>query len=116
MTVFTSALTTGPDWKTILADVGSQLADGRRQPGGLGPIYTVQPLADHFADIIQTLRQRTGVEHWASCVGLGVCGSTGDYHHGSALSVLVAPWADEVFQNFTTVSSADALVEALSGG
>ena len=97
MTAFISAPATGSDWKTILADVSGQLVDGGCQPGGLGLIYKTELLADHFADIVETLRQRTGIEHWVGCVGMGVCGSNGEYHDEPALSVLVTPWSDGDF-------------------
>ncbi|MBT4741118.1 MAG: histidine kinase [Rhodospirillaceae bacterium] len=118
MTKFVSALATGSDWKDILADVGAQLPEGDAQAGGLGLIYATEPLADHFSDMMLTLRQRTGVKHWVGCVGcvgMGVCGQMGEYHDEPALSVLIAPWSEESFKVFPTVSSADALPDTLSG-
>jgi small ligand-binding sensory domain FIST len=118
MTDFISALATGADWKTILADVGGQLAGAspgsKLGPNGLGFIYTTEPLADHFSDIVITLRERTGIRHWVGCVGMGVCGSDGEYHDQPALSVLIAPWSEESFRVFSTVSTTQALQDMVS--
>jgi len=90
MTDFISALATGADWKTILADVGGQLAGAspgsKLGPNGLGFIYTTEPLADHFSDIVITLRD----------------------------SVLIAPWSEESFRVFATVSTTQALQDMVS--
>lgn len=114
MTDFVSALATGPDWKTIVADVGGQLSGGPSQTGGIGLIYATEPLADHFSDIVLTLRERTGVKHWVGCIGMGVFGPAAEYHDEPALSVLMTPWSEDSFRVFPSVSSPEALRETFS--
>ncbi len=119
MTTFAHALATGPEWKAIVADVGTQLLNEDRPPGGLGFIYATETLAPHFPDMVNTLRQRTGVSHWVGCVGLGVCGGNGEhhgeYHDKPALSVLLAPWDDDAFHIFSSLSSPGDVSPALAG-
>ena len=38
---------------------------------GLGFVYATDHLADHLADIVQGLRDGTGVEQWVGCLGMG---------------------------------------------
>lgn len=142
MTSFRSAIATGTDWKAVVAEVGSRLltqssqgqaptasqgqaptASQGQSPTGLGLVYATEALADHFSDIVQTLRQRTGVPHWVGCVASGVCGSTpdgaagstsGEYHDAAALSVLIAPWSDDEAQVLETVAKPDGLRATLA--
>lgn len=122
MTGFHSAFACGTDWKGVLADVGAQLAKSANgsAPAGMGLIYATEALAPHFSDIVQTLRERTGVTHWAGCVSSGICGSTadgvsGEFHDEPALSVLLAPWSDNEAQVLPSISKADDLDAALGG-
>ena len=115
MTTFAHALATGSEWKAIIADIGAQLSRGDQSPSGLGFIYATEPLAPHFSDIVNTLRERTGVPHWVGCVGLGVCGAQGEHYEEPALSVLLAPWHEDSFRIFSSVSSPDAMSSALAG-
>lgn len=127
MTGFISAFAAGTDWKGVLADVGAQLTcdvaddiSGVSQPNGLGLVYATEALAPYFSDIVLTLRERTGVQHWAGCVGFGVCGSTaagarGEYHDEPALSVLLAPWGEGDVQVFGSVTKPEDIEPALTG-
>lgn len=126
MTGFSSACAAGPEWKSVLADVGAQLASdssSQTDTAGIGPglglVYATEALAPHFSDIVLTLRERTGVNHWAGCVGSGVCGTTsdgsGEHHDAPALSVLLTPWHEDDAQVFDSVTKPDGVEAALAG-
>ena len=115
MTAFTHALATGSDWRNVVADVGTQLPGRDEHAGHLGFVYATEPLGPHFSDIINTLRERTGIPHWTGCVGLGVCGTASEHHQDPALSVLLAPWDDSSFRVFDTITTPDDVAPALSG-
>lgn len=122
MTAFQSAIASGPDWKTVVADVGAQLSEcvtGDADPPGLGLIYATEAIAPHFSDVIQTLRARTGVARWAGCVGSGICGTnsegaSSEYHQEPAVSVLMADWDDERAHLFETVTTPDDITAAIT--
>jgi small ligand-binding sensory domain FIST len=118
MTAFRSALATGPDWRGVLAGAAQQLEAQDTAPTGLGIVYATEPMAPHFADIVATLKERTGIRHWTGCVGLGVCGTSGldvgEYHDEGALSVLVTPWAADSFRVFDSLTTPDAVAPALN--
>jgi len=119
MTHFASALATGADWKAILAEAGLQLEHStkvKRPVGdGLGLVYVTEPLADHFSDIVTTLKERTGVPNWVGCVGHGICSATAEHQDEPALSAMIAPWAADSFHVFDSVTTVEGISPALSG-
>ncbi|MEQ8735485.1 MAG: FIST C-terminal domain-containing protein [Rhodospirillaceae bacterium] len=119
MTRFASALATGEDWKSVLADAGQQLEHTSRvklpHGDGLGMVYVTEPLAPNFSDIVTTLKERTGVPNWVGCVGYGICSATAEHQDAPALSAMIAPWAADSFHVFDSVTTVEDISPVLSG-
>ncbi len=66
----------------------------------LGFVYVGDTWTDEFPTIVHYLRSRTGVEHWAGTVGVGVSGRGREYHEVPALSILVGALPEGAFRLF----------------
>ena len=63
-----------------------------------GFIYATYTLIPKLDIILDTLRQRTGVEHWSGSVGLGVSATGQEYYDQPALTILLADFPDTTFR------------------
>ncbi len=79
----------------IVVSLG-QLGSGHR----LGFVYVSESYAADLPDIEIFLRQTTGVPYWVGAAWLGVCGVRKVYFDEPAMSVLVAPLAEDAFRIF----------------
>jgi small ligand-binding sensory domain FIST len=66
--------------------------------GKLAFVYLGDAFAADADRIVDDLRQRTGIPHWAGCVGMGLCGTGSETYDESALSILVTPFGDDDFR------------------
>lgn len=92
--VFAHAHAAGDDWRQALKACGDALA-AKGAAGALGLIYVTEPWAEHVADMAATLQARLGVTHWVGCAGFGIFASGTEYHREAAMSVMVAPFAED---------------------
>lgn len=91
------------DW----AQAAKICADGLTRSGDaytLGFVYATGPLAADLSSILTYLRQKTDVDHWVGCTGLGICASTSDdqygareYFHRPALCVMALNMPSDAF-------------------
>ena len=97
---FRAAHATAPSWRqaarNIVVDLG-QLGAVHR----LGFLYVTDDYADALSDIAIFLRQTTGVPHWVGTIGFGVSGGDTEYFDMPAISVLIAPIAEDDFRIFS---------------
>ena len=97
---FRAAHATAPSWRQaardIVVDLG-QLGAVHR----LGFLYVTDDYADALSDIAIFLRQTTGVPHWVGTIGFGVSGGDTEYFDMPAISVLIAPIAEDDFRIFS---------------
>ena len=63
-----------------------------------GFIYATYTLIPKLDIILDTLRQRTGVEHWSGTVGLGVSATGQEYYDQPALTIMLADFPDSMFR------------------
>ena len=97
---FRAAHATAPAWRDAAAAILLELGDLTPQHQ-LGFLYVTDSFADALNDIVVFMRQTTGVRQWVGTVGLGVVGTGKEYFDEPAMSVMVAPIADEAFRLFT---------------
>ncbi|MDD9927868.1 MAG: histidine kinase, partial [Rhodospirillaceae bacterium] len=97
---FRAAHATAPAWRDAAAAILLELGDLTPQHQ-LGFLYVTDSFADALNDIVVFMRQTTGVRLWVGTVGLGVVGTGKEYFDEPAMSVMVAPIADEAFRLFT---------------
>jgi small ligand-binding sensory domain FIST len=73
----------GEDWRGCIKRLG--------RPGrGLGFVYFTDALVEDATEILDELRERTGVSDWIGSVGTGVIATGHEYQDESALAAMVA--------------------------
>ena len=97
---FRAAHATAPAWRDAAAAILVELGD-LTTLHQLGFLYVTDPFADALDEIVDFLREATGVRQWVGTVGFGVVGIGKEYFDEPAMSVMVAPIADEAFRLFT---------------
>src|SRR5215813_6819413 len=79
-----------------------------------GFVYVTSPLSLAFADIVNILQKRTGIQHWVGTVGHGVCATGVEYFDQQAIVALTCGLD---VQFIPAVTEPDAIdVESGSGG
>ena len=97
---FRAAHATAPAWRDAAAALLVELGD-LTTLHQLGFLYVTDSFADALDEIVDFLRETTGVRQWVGTVGFGVVGIGKEYFDEPAMSVMVAPIADEAFRLFT---------------
>ena len=59
----------GADWREAADRSLQQLGTNG---GTLGFLYVTDVIADHYADVLDLMREKTGVAHWVGATGIGV--------------------------------------------
>ena len=93
--------------ETCLSQIGAVPSEAN-----LGFIYATDALAPDLKDILTTLKQRTGVEHWTGTVGVGVSTTGQEYYEQPALAVMLAHFPEAAFR---TVSPQKSDVDSFIG-
>jgi small ligand-binding sensory domain FIST len=75
------------------------------QTGNLGFLYVTDGLASQLGDVMNYLREQSGVAHWVGAVGMGICATGKEYYDEPALAVLVGEFTADSFRLFSSVSS-----------
>ena len=88
----------GVDWQECVARCASALG---KPGGGLGFVYFTEPLLPHAGDIVDTLRELTGVRDWVGTVGIGVVATGTEYLDEPALALMVADLPAESYRVFS---------------
>jgi small ligand-binding sensory domain FIST len=77
------ALAHGADWRKCIAGLG--------RPGrGLGLVYFTDVLIEEAGQILEALREQTGVADWIGSVGTGVIATGTEYQDEPAIAAMVA--------------------------
>jgi small ligand-binding sensory domain FIST len=88
----------GADWQECVARCASALG---KPGGGLGFLYFTDALLPHAGEILDTLRELTGVKDWVGTVGLGVIATGTEYRNEPALALMVADLPAESYRIFS---------------
>ena len=76
-----------PGWRECASTCAAKLG----RPGrGLGFVYFTDAFVEHAQQILDFLREKTGVEDWIGSVGLGVLATGAEYQQEPALVAMVA--------------------------
>lgn len=94
---FTLAHTTGVDTETLIADCARQLGP-LPESASLGFLYLTDALAPRLDELVDGLREATGVPHWVGTVGLAVCATGHEYYDSPALVALVGDFPPGSFR------------------
>jgi len=94
---FFAASASGTDWQTLVRnclDNGEPIPDG----ASLGFIYLTDPLAPWLDNILQMLRERTGVQTWTGCVASAICATAREYYDEPAIAIMLANLPPDSFR------------------
>ena len=106
--LFKAACATGEDWQTIVAQCLSDLGP-EPSSASLGLLYVTEPLAPYLENVLEALRDRTGIGAWAGTVGSGICYSGREIYDEPAAAIMLATLPGDSFRLIP------AGLEALSG-
>jgi small ligand-binding sensory domain FIST len=101
------------DWSACAEACAEQLGTPGR---GLGFVYLTDALAAQAEAIVQTLRERTGVENWVGSSASGVVATGVEYVDEPALVAMVADFGADSFRVFSGRSRAPLLDERTADG
>ncbi len=87
--LFQCAHASGEDWHEIAERCLAQLGDLSPE-ANLGFVYVTDLLAGQLGEIVDVLRERTGVAHWTGTVGVAVVAPAREYYDVPAAAVMVA--------------------------
>jgi small ligand-binding sensory domain FIST len=109
MSLFRLGHARGEDWQLAARACAAQLTGCG---GSLGFVYVTDHIADHFGDVVQLLKQATGVPNWVGSVGIGVLATGVEYLDEPAVAAMVGDFDPGTFRLFSGVDSAAALKSA----
>jgi len=76
-----------PTWRECVSACAARLG----RPGrGLGFVYFTDALVEHSTNILDEMRERTGIADWIGSVGLGVLATGAEYQEEPAMAAMVA--------------------------
>ncbi|OFX08883.1 MAG: hypothetical protein A2516_09300 [Alphaproteobacteria bacterium RIFOXYD12_FULL_60_8] len=105
-TNFAAALGEGREWSGAVKSC--LLALGAPPVGAnLGFVYVTEALSIDLTSILTFLRQKTKVEHWVGCVGVGVFGVGREVRDGAAVSILVGAFPEDSFRLLPPLKTGD---------
>ena len=85
--MFACAHAAAPTWRECVSACAERLG---HPGGGLGFVYFTDALVDSAQHILDSLREKTGVEDWVGSVGLGVLATGAEYQEAPAIAAMVA--------------------------
>lgn len=96
MTTFISTHVSGSNWRELCDRVIAE--QGETQAGQLAFIYLAAELAGQSDQIVDYLREHSGIPHWVGCVGMGLCSNGVETYDEPALSVLTTSLSADDFR------------------
>ncbi|MGD8206578.1 MAG: FIST N-terminal domain-containing protein [Thiohalocapsa sp.] len=100
MDPFRYAHASGDDWHDVLSQVIDDLGTAA---GGLGFLYVTDAINAQLDEIVDSLRDATGVEHWVGAVGIGICATGVEYYDRPAIAAMIADLPADAFRVFPAV-------------
>jgi small ligand-binding sensory domain FIST len=95
--VFKAACVTGQDWESIVQQCLADLGPGPAA-ANLGFLYLTEPLAPYLQNLLDYLREKTGIGDWAGTVGSGICYSGREVYDEPAVAIMLATLPDDSFR------------------
>jgi small ligand-binding sensory domain FIST len=97
---FASGHAASLSWRSAAEAVLAQCGSGVRG-ATLGFVYATDAFAEDYAEIVDFLRRRTGVQHWVGSVGLGICASGQEYLDEPAIAIMCCNFNEDSFRVFS---------------
>jgi len=93
----------GEDWAHAAQTCADGLADIASE-ANIAFIYVTDRLAEDFSNILNYLRQKTGIQHWVGSVGIGICAARTEYYDCRAVAVMAGHIPEHSFRIFPSIS------------
>ena len=100
---FRYAHAAGEDWNDAVGQVVDVLAGAPAGPGSLGFLYVTDAINANLDDVLDALREATGVQHWVGAVGIGICATGVEYYERPAVAAMIADLPEGSFRVFPTI-------------
>jgi small ligand-binding sensory domain FIST len=85
------------DWEEAAAQCLEQIGP-IPTAANLGFLYLTDIFADQAQGILDYFRSRSGVQHWAGTVGIGICATGKEYYQQPAMAVMLACVPEDSFR------------------
>jgi small ligand-binding sensory domain FIST len=106
-----------PHWRIAIADCLEQLSPAAAGGANLGFLYMSDHYAPRAAQVLELLRARTGVQHWAGTVGAAICAGDREYADQGACAVMLGRFEPGSFRVLPALRSmADLARDPLTVG
>ncbi len=98
----------GSNWRTIVERCLEQA--GTHAPGAnLGFLYANDVFSGQLDEILDVLRERTGVQQWVGTVGVGVCAAGKEYFDEPAMAIMLGEFPDGSFEVLPSIRGLESL-------
>lgn len=105
MDQFLSACSTQPDWHQAVEELLGQLGIMPAEIS-FGFIYVTDQHAINLGRILDTLKNKTHIQHWIGSVGAGICFDQHEIYEQPAIAVMLADFPAESFRIFNGAKNA----------
>jgi len=102
------------DWRAAADACLEQCGIGARN-ASLGFVYATDLWSERFGEIVDYLRQQTGIEHWCGTVGVGICATGREYLDEPALAVMCCAFDQSAFRMMPALRSPREVAQARMG-
>ncbi len=86
-----------PDWETAAEQCLQQIGYIPAE-ANLAFVYCTDGYAEQLQDILNHLREETGIAHWVGTVGIGICASGKEYYETGAMAVMITGFPEDSFR------------------
>lgn len=98
----------GSNWRTIVERCLEQA--GTHAPGAnLGFLYANDVFSGQLDEILDVLRERTGIQQWVGTVGIGVCAAGKEYFDEPAMAIMLGEFPEDSFEVLPTIRGLEGL-------
>jgi len=102
MTAFSFGHSSGADWRAATNRCLTALGQ-IPETGNLGILYVTDALAGRMGEVLELLRESTGVAHWVGTVGMGICATGVEYYEQPAVAAMIGEFPDDSFRVFPSI-------------
>ena len=90
---------TGDDWQQVVEYCLQQVGK-IPEAANLGFLYVTDVLAGEMGQMLERLKDATGVAHWAGAVGVGICATGREYYDEPAVAIMLGEFPPSSFRVF----------------
>ncbi len=114
MTDFAYAHASDANLRSLAENCAVQLSHARGHT--IGFVYVTNPLAGALGEIVEILKERTGVGMWFGTVGIGVCASGAEHFGVPAIAALTGRFQEDAYRVVGSLSAPEDAGAELTQG